>query len=323
MDMLIQAMTGDNPEQPVGQDNRQKNRARSRDISVCTNDQAASIYRHNRPSGSTTHRDPLDSLPAPGALRREENLDGEIDYLLAREDFRPVSNSGKPSHLVNDVGISKPYMFMEREGLETVKQKLEARNSMSALEYINASLLLLQDKSAYEPRDRELILKHILAVSTDALAGPWPDVRRWSQYIWDQVDKGRCTWDNTAMIQDERIRISYTNGSVSQIATGVSAQHKPQQPSTSPMSLAVCREFNAPSGCRFTGSHDLGQVRYIHSCAFCDSMGRKSPHSFQKCRLKQENGNSNQSAQENRQWHQPHQSSNRNNGSMFVSSKNG
>lgn len=195
---------------------------------------------------------------------------------------------------------------------------------MSALEYINASLLLLHDKSAYVQTDRDYILKHILAISTDALARPWLGVRRWSQYIWDQVDKGRCTWDNNTMIQDERIRISYTNGTVSHVASSISAQQKSQPNASQVTSVALCREFNAVGGCCHHGSHETGQVRYLHSCAFCDSMGRKSSHSFQKCRLRQDQngGYGNQNGSDQRYWQTQQSQSQRNNGKGFIFSKN-
>lgn len=86
---------------------------------------------------------------------------------------------GKPQNN-HDIGIPKHFMYIERDGVETLKQKLENRNSLNALEYLYATISLIHDASAYRPDDKNHILKHLLSVATDALARPWPAVRKWS-----------------------------------------------------------------------------------------------------------------------------------------------
>lgn len=164
---------------------------------------------------------------------------------------------------------------------------------MGTLEYIQASLQLFNDPGAYDSRDRDHISRHILA---------WPGVRRWSQYTWDSIEQGRHTWQDQAVIQDARVRISYTSGPIASTPT---VQPTPKPKSVEPQDLihVVCRDFNAPGGCKFSGNHDVGQVKKLHICAYCDTVGRKSGHSIQRCRSKSNNPNNNFHQQnDNRGW---------------------
>lgn len=222
-------------------------------------------------------------LPAPHVLRREENREGLIDRLVMREDYRANTSTQGKNHHLHDIGIAKPYMYVEREGIQTLKQKLDVRASLSALEYLNAMIVLLHDTSAYDPNDFAAMFKHVMCVATDALARPWPGVRKWSQYIWDAVDKGRCRWSDAGFIQEERVRISYTNGppapNPSIVKNTPSAQH---------LESVLCRDFNSASGCRHSASHDEGHLRVLHVCAYCDPLGRRSNHSYHRCRFRLE-----------------------------------
>lgn len=44
-------------------------------------------------------------------------------------------------------------MYLSREGLFSIKHKLEARQSVTTLEYIDATLALLADRRAFDNRD--------------------------------------------------------------------------------------------------------------------------------------------------------------------------
>lgn len=253
----------------------------------------------------TDSGDEIEQLPPPAVLRREENRSGVIDEMLRREEYQPASGSGKHTKVSHDGNMPRPYMYIEKEGCDTLKDKLDARPSLSAGEYINAMLLLLDDEAAYERRDKHFIFKHILQVSTDSLARPWAGVRKWSVHIWDSVERGRCTWQDQGYIQDARIRISYTSGPV--LSGSAPSAKKMPAIHTDPV-YSVCREFNTASGCKHSGSHDSGHIRYLHVCAYCDAVGRKSSHSVLKCRTRGENSANQQS--ENRQWSQHNRNSN-------------
>lgn len=245
----------------------------------------------------------LSTLPPPATIVREENRLGQIDRLISKEDYRPSSiQQGKPHHY--DIGMVKPYYYIEREGVQTTRQKLDLRANMSALEYINCTHLLLRDYDAFDIADKEDIFNHLTAVTTDALARPWPAVRRWSQFIWDSVEKGRCEWNSYQYIQEQRVRICYMS---SQSANLPGANNGSRQATITPSTAQItvlCRDYNGPSGCRFTTGHEDGVVKYMHACAHCDSMGRRSAHSFQRCRSRADmpQGAPPSVQSDNRQW---------------------
>lgn len=87
MDMLIQDMTGDNPEQPVVSVQIPRSSVSPHDNLTCTNDSIASIHRNSQQLCVSSAQEQMECLPAPAALRCEENFNGEIDCMLAREEF--------------------------------------------------------------------------------------------------------------------------------------------------------------------------------------------------------------------------------------------
>lgn len=226
-------------------------------------------------------------LPPPQELVRHENRDGRVDHVMSREEYRPIAQGGKHNIAV-DNEMPKPYMYLEREGLQTVKQRLDVRNSITSNEYIHASLSLLRDTESYDPSHREHIFNHIHDVSADILVRPWAAVRRWTQYVWDSVSKGKCKWSDDRYIQDARFRLAYTSGPTP--APHSHAAGNSRSSANSDMRSVLCRDFNGSQGCRFQYSHDDGNVKYLHSCYFCDSIGRKSSHSFQRCRTRNDHG---------------------------------
>ena len=120
------------------------------------------------------------SLPPPRRLLQEENADGYVDQILQQERFRPAQVEGK-AHLASDAFIEnlipKPYMYVSREGVQTLKQKLENRSSTTPMQYVNATIALLNDPRAFHPEDRSHILRHLQDVTHDIMERPWEDVR--------------------------------------------------------------------------------------------------------------------------------------------------
>lgn len=239
------------------------------------------------------------ALPPPHTLVAEENRDGTIDRIISKEDYRSASNHGKLNY--NELGMAKPYMFLYRPGLQTPKQKLDLRAGLSMIEYINSTLLLLQDSEAFRQEDLPHIMAHLTAVTTDAMARPWAAVRAWSQYIWDCVEKGKCKWDGYQFIQDERVRMSFISGTPS----GDSAHIDSSKSGSHDVRVVLCRDYNSVSGCRFHSSHEEQNIKHLHACSHCDAMGCRSSHSYQRCRSKMELVSHTAHAQhDNRQWHQ-------------------
>lgn len=247
------------------------------------------------------------ALPAPNDIVTQENRDGYIDALMAREEYTGATTQGKTS-CNNDVVFMKPYMFIEREGIQTFRQKLELRAGLSMVEYISCNLALLQDTDAYADSDLHDMIKHLGAVAIDAMVRPWPNVRRWSQHIWDLVEKGKCRWSDYQLIQDERIRLSYMNlphqgGPSSHASSHARSSSSPQVNVNS----AICRDLNNIAGCKFNSSHEDGNVKHLHVCAHCDSMGKKSSHPYHRCRSRMDGAQHHQGAgdgqYEDRNWY--------------------
>lgn len=177
----------------------------------------------------------------------------------------------------------KPYMYVSREGAYSHKQKLDIRPTLSAIEYIDAILSLLNDKRAYNPSDYNNIMYHLRKVTRDATERPWPAVRRWSQYVWDMIEAGQITWADKEIIQEERVRISLTapmlsgGGHLSQYGQTGNNRRPPGSQEV------VCRQFNTRLGCQHKESHYDGNVYALHVCTYCDSIGRICQHSVREC----------------------------------------
>lgn len=258
-------------------------------------------HMHPAPSQALTPAPQHAALPPPQTLVREENRNGALDNMISQEDYKSGSNHGKHMSF-NELGMAKPYMFLYREGLQTPRQKLDIRASLSTIEYINCTLLLIQDPDAFKAQDLPHILAHLTAVSTDAMVRPWSAVRAWSQYVWDCIEKGKCNWNSYQFIQDERVRMSFISGAPSgNIASGVSHNKS----SNHDLKVLLCRDYNSISGCRHHGTHEDQGVKLLHACSHCDAMGRRSSHSYMRCRSKLDTAPyPGQSTHDNRHWHQ-------------------
>lgn len=275
-----------------------------------------SVQEHPRPAPANSTpvqaARPVPVMPPPQVIIREENQDGALDKLLAKEDYRNSTTHGKA--VSPDQAMVKPYMYIDREGLQTPKQRLEVRATMTFHEYMNCTLLLLNDEEAYDKSDLQHILFHLSAVATDAMFRPWPGVRRWTQAIWDYIERGKCQWDSYVFIQNERVRMSYMSGSQTnnQLPHANGSRTAAQEPAV----VVVCRDYNAPGGCRFQSNHEDKGVKHLHICSHCDTLGRKSNHSYQRCRSKNNfqqhaSGNQGHAGQyDQRQWAPPPQAYN-------------
>lgn len=194
-----------------------------------------------RPQSGSAPAAPSHALPPH--LSHQMSEDQFIESEMTKDQFR-YPNSGK-NHYINDFHvtkiISKPYMFLYRQGVHTLKQKLEARYDMTAQEYIDACLALLADTRAYDLHEFQDIMFHVRKVSRDALERPWCSVRTWSQFIWDSIESGDMCWADRDLIQDERVRLCLTAPS------GMSSNgHNINNPThrTQHTSESLCRAYN-------------------------------------------------------------------------------
>lgn len=311
LDFIVSALGKDNTDkQPVNNTHVSQSPARS----VQAVDRPAQATPHATPrnqgrqAAGAPALQPLCPLPAPAVLVAEQNAEGGLDRLMSRQNFKPSENKGKRVSY-GENGMPKPYMFLEREGLQTNRQKLDVRCSMTSDEYMYCVLALLHDNDSSQPEDRDHILAHVFAVATDIITRPWPAVRRWTQSVWE---KGRCKWGDYRFIQDERVRLSYMSAPPMAGAGGAAGPRSNPPAASSEIKSVVCPDFNSPHSCSFSSSHDDGSIRYTHACAHCNALGRRSAHSFQRCRTRIEaqgygHGQQQQptNQHDNRTWNQP------------------
>lgn len=102
---------------------------------------------HNTQSEAITQ---TDASSGPGYNSHSLSMDDFVSRNMDRDKFEHYHN-GNPGFYSESSfgrGMQKPYMYTSREGLYTSKQNLDVCNSLSAIEYIDATLGLLEDKRA-------------------------------------------------------------------------------------------------------------------------------------------------------------------------------
>lgn len=210
---------------------------------------------------------------------RQMSADEFIEREMQRDRFE-FAHNGRYVY-TSDINparvIAKPYMYLYREGISSIKQKLDARQTMSLNEYVDALLSLLADHRAYHKDDYNDIVHHLTKVVRDALERPWHAVRRWTNFVWDSIESGAFAWADRDVIQDERVRLCMT-GMYSNSANNT-VQSKPQAASVN----VICRAFNTRMGCHQRESHGDGHVWQNHACSYCDSVGKTCFHSVREC----------------------------------------
>ena len=245
-----------------------------------------------------THDHPIDS---PRTMRQSADADGFVQTNLDRERYATQQSDGKNPFLLDPFvdPIIKPYTFLERAGCNTLKSKLDARESMACLEYINATHKLLQNSRAYDPEDREDIMAHLTMVTRDAKCRLWADVLKWSQEVWDGVERGDFGWDDKQLIHNLKLDLALANGHQGQghsqgqghgRSSNSNYQNGPQGANHN-----LCKEFNSARGCN-KASHHQGQGGKVwHFCTYCDAnRNGQFTHSVINCNNKFRDGGGNQ-----------------------------
>ena len=253
-----------------------------------------------QPSDDETDLDDDPRPRQPLKHRHGPSLTGYVDEYLRRENYTEKVSEGKGillSTLHGGLPIYKPYMFTKRAGCNTVKQKLDVRAKLGDLEYIQSTLRLLLEKKAYDPENRDDIIRHLVDVTGDAQTRSWPDVLAWSQSIWDKVEQEEgFQWDKYQLIQNERFTQAMVfNPAPPAPQNKSSARGAPQ--ATQPPAAAqafdpytvqgvYCRDFNQDRGCRFNKHHTHNGTNFLHFCSHCWSFNRRRNHSVAQCNTK-------------------------------------
>lgn len=319
MDNLLQAMDrlGMNQQTP---ETRQAGSTQQQPAPINSTATQTAPNHHNQGQQSVTN-----PMHRPNSARNRQ-YDEFIQTEMDRDRFT-YPDTGKMHPSVDILGrvFSKPYMYVYRDGLSTMKQKLEARQSITASEYIDATLSLLSDPRAFHPDDYPDIFDHLRKVSRDALERPWHAVRRWTQYIWDEVESGAMVWADRDMIQEERVRMCLTSVYNTPNNSQISAYQIPARRQQG-LQEVTCRQFNTRNGCAHRESHVEGQVYALHICTYCDSLGRTCFHSVRECERRLNHTRNDGYNGRNRNYNQgnnQHLSHTNHHQSNYMASKNG
>ena len=224
-----------------------------------------SLTPRSPPSGRDRRRR---RSPSP----RRRDVRNFIEQHLEDEAYRVPRSEGK-AHFLSDIHVKelipKPYMYVDRFNGQTLKKKLESRDSVTALEYINAFISLLRDKRLPESSDHRFMFAHLHDVSRDAVRRPWQDIRQWSQRVFDGIERGEFYWDDSQRIQNERFSLA--------LGAGIPQQGQPGNAEIRVrVQEVICPDYNSDRGC--TASvvgvkdrvhHVEGNIKHAHICMYC------------------------------------------------------
>ena len=148
------------------------------------------------------------SRPTPLDPRHPPYSDYVVEQLCREGMSIPRVDDGKA--LVQDMFVKtmipKAYMYLDRPGANTIKKKLDLRDSMTFHEYMSCFIKMIRDPLADQARNSDTLLEHLQQVVQDVAVRDWRSVRRWSQHTFDAMENGSYWWEDRPDIQFERFR---------------------------------------------------------------------------------------------------------------------
>ena len=137
-------------------------------------------------------------------------------------------------------------MYLEREVLEEVKKR-SSYNALTRDEYFAGMAEMIKEK--IDPADPAY---YLAMVAQDALEYAWEAVRKWSNMVFDKVERRRITWEDAQAIKEMRYAVSWIKGA--KVA-------RDQVP---------CDSFNLEGKeCDLEDEHQDDNYMYRHRCAAC------------------------------------------------------
>ena len=243
---------------------------------------------HTKPS-SPRKRNQLtildDTLEFP-STKNLQQAPGAGDFIareLQKEKYQVQHTDGKALFLNNPFQKAihaKPYMYLERSACHTLKQKLDARHTMSSLEYIGALTRLIRKDKTYPREQLPFMLDHLTDITKDASQRKWEGVLTWSQSVFDSIENDDFGWKDWDRIQNARHMMSFCPPPNAPHSTGTTARtpHSSATQSASGVQLGdICSDFNTQQGCRNSNPHAK------HCCLYCYTTGKLCAHSIVRC----------------------------------------
>ena len=68
--------------------------------------------------------------------------------------------------------------------------------------------MLLDDSQAYDPLDRDYVLRQLQDMAHDIMQCYWDVVHRWSQRVWDEVENINISWAEEQLILNLRVSMA-------------------------------------------------------------------------------------------------------------------
>ena len=99
----------------------------------------------------------------------------------------------------------KPYMYLECPGLNIVRKKLDARQSMTYQEYVFAYIKMIKGNQSHLVYFH---LEHLQQLAEDALRRDWSVAGTWSQKVLDEIEKGLYEWADSQTIQMDGLNMA-------------------------------------------------------------------------------------------------------------------
>ena len=233
------------------------------------------------PAGDyNTRRGHAGPPPPPADFPHRRTLKGPaydnyVEEQLGREDFiatRADDGKGIAQDILTKHLDPKPYMYVKRPGVNTIKKRLDARESLSFNEYMLAYIKMIRDPRADQMVDVHYHLEHLQHLAEDALYRDWASARAWSQETLDEIEKGSYSWEDRQHIQWERLRHAVD-----------ASRPAPEGPRAVREDRAnPCRDFNGDRGCTHPTHHGTHPLRFMHICAYC--YNQTSRHITTHCR---------------------------------------
>ena len=84
---------------------------------------------------------------------------------------------------------------------------------------------------------------------------PWEVVRKWSQRVWDAVERGEMGWSDDQHIQNLRNSIAITGVNKAPAASSTTGAGRAE---------VICRMFNSRGGCRNKSRDTSGTCIFVH-----------------------------------------------------------
>lgn len=212
-------------------------------------------------------------------LSSEEFIQREMDqdkFAYPEAGKNTFANDVIPSRL-----MSKPYMFIYRDGVSTMKQKLDARQSITSTEYNDASLSLLSDLRAFHPNNFNDI-PSLTQCHSRRPGVPVAGCKEVDTMHMGLGGDGAMSWADRDIIHEERVRMCLTSAYNHNVVNHSNRYEIPARRHQG-MQEVTCRQFNTRNGCPHKESHAEGQVYSLHICTYCDSVGRTCYHSVREC----------------------------------------